>query len=193
MYRLNILLRDHAISLEKIKFYLIIILGEGGMEIQDSEEVYLRDDSVKPKCSIDFTDDVVIIDDDQDDRARVSELILAMNAEQNIRFFKNGEEFSNCIEGQSVFWNGDLRLGLPKVIFIDMHMPIQDGVKTLSIIRSNANWCDVPVILITGTNDDHKIQQAYELGANAFLSKPFRKIDLIQALYRGLNYTSVSI
>jgi len=163
------------------------------MQTQDLTESNFQKTETKPKSAIDFTDDVVIIDDDQDDRTRVSELMLAINAEQNIRFFKNGEEFSNCLEGQNLFWGNDVQLGLPKVIFIDMYMPVQDGVQTLSAIRSNPNWSDVPVILITGTDNDEKIQAAYELGANAFLSKPFRKIDLIQALFRGLNYTSASI
>jgi len=163
------------------------------MQTENLSDSSLENRQIKPKSAIDFTDDVVIIDDDQDDRDRVSDLMLAIDSEQNIRFFRNGEEFSNCIEGQNLFWDGDVRLGLPKVIFIDMHMPIQDGVQTLSKIRSNPNWSDVPVILITGTDNDQKIQQAYELGANAFLSKPFRKIDLIQALFRGLNYTSASI
>lgn len=139
---------------------------------------------------VDFTDDVIVIDDDQDDRETVSWFFGKVDPSQNIRTFKNGEEFINMIQCQDVFWHQEQQLGLPKLILIDMHMPVMDGAETIKHIRAQSLWKDVPIILLTGTDDDIKIMEAYDVGANAFLSKPFNHIELLQAMHHGFNYGS---
>ena len=137
---------------------------------------------------IDFTDEIIVIDDDRDDREALGFFFKRVQPDQNVHFFKNGDEFVSHVECQDVFWHDNVQIGLPRMILVDMHMPLKDGVETIKDIRSRALWHDVPIILITGTDDDEKINLAREFGANAFLPKPFDRVDLLQAIYRGFNY-----
>jgi CheY-like chemotaxis protein len=147
----------------------------------------------RQKSKLDFTNDVIVIDDDQDDRQLIGHMFHKIDKQQSLRYFKNGEEFLNHLQYQDYFWNDSKALGLPKLVFVDMQMPITGGIETIKAIRGSAHWRDVPVILTTGSRDDVKIEQAYELGANAFLSKPFSQIDLMQAMSHGFNYASTLI
>ncbi len=147
----------------------------------------------RQKSSLDFTNDIIIIDDDRDDRRMIGNMFYKIDARQELRYFKNGEEFLNHLQYQNHFWNDSKALGLPKLVFVDMQMPVTGGIETIKAIRGSAHWRDVPVVLTTGSRDDVKIEQAYALGANAFLSKPFSQIDLMQAMSHGFNYASTLI
>ena len=145
------------------------------------------------KKRLDFTGDIIVIDDDDDDKARIKSIFQNIDPKQNVRLFSNGDEFINSVHGQDCFWFEDSDLGLPRLILVDVHMPIKNGIQTIAIIRSKPLWSSVPIILLTGTDDDCKINQAYDLGTNAFLPKPFKRSELIQAMYKGFNFASTSI
>ena len=55
---------------------------------------------------------------------------------------------------------------------IDINMPVMDGLKLISLIRSDSNITDLPICVITteGANEDR--ERALSLGANEYLTKP---------------------
>jgi len=55
------------------------------------------------------------------------------------------------------------------IIFLDMHMPVMDGVETLKNIRQLNK--DIPVIVITAYTVDEKIKEAEKYGISGFFSK----------------------
>ena len=67
----------------------------------------------------------------------------------------------------------------PKVLFMDVHLGGQSGVKILEMIRKNQDLNDVKVIMTSGLNVK---DECLSLGANAFLMKPFMPDDLLSLL-----------
>jgi len=70
---------------------------------------------------------------------------------------------------------------------MDINMPGLDGLSTLKKLREKY---DIPVIIITGRRDTDAMQEAFELGADDFVRKPFRPTELlarIRAKLRRLN------
>jgi two-component system cell cycle response regulator len=68
------------------------------------------------------------------------------------------------------------------VVFTDLNMPYLDGYGLLDRMRQSedARFQDMPVIIITGKEDDDQAkQQALDRGADDFISKPFESIQLI--------------
>lgn len=58
---------------------------------------------------------------------------------------------------------------LPDLILMDIEMPVMDGFKTASILKSR--WPDVKIIALSDKNDPLAISQILEAGADRFLSK----------------------
>jgi two-component system chemotaxis response regulator CheY len=58
--------------------------------------------------------------------------------------------------------------------FVDINMPIMDGLKLISLIRSDASLASMPICVITteGAKDDR--ERAVALGANEYLTKPIQ-------------------
>ncbi len=57
---------------------------------------------------------------------------------------------------------------------IDINMPVMDGLKLISLIRSEESLREIPIVVITteGANEDR--ERALSLGANEYLTKPIK-------------------
>lgn len=67
----------------------------------------------------------------------------------------------------------------PDVIFMDVHLGEQSGMLVLQSIRKNRDLAHVRVVMTSGLN---MREECMNLGANAFLQKPFMPDDLIHVL-----------
>ncbi|MBF0181057.1 MAG: EAL domain-containing protein [Magnetococcales bacterium] len=65
-----------------------------------------------------------------------------------------------------------LDLGLPDVVLMDAKMPVMDGFEACRRLKSRADARHIPVLMITGLNDDESVDLAYEIGAADFITKP---------------------
>jgi DNA-binding response OmpR family regulator len=62
----------------------------------------------------------------------------------------------------------------PDVVVLDLNLPGMDGYSVLSELRSRPATQHIPVIVLTAKGDEDNEVRVFELGADDFLSKPFR-------------------
>ena len=67
----------------------------------------------------------------------------------------------------------------PDAIFMDVHLGDKSGMQVLQAIRNNPGTANVRVVMTSGLNVE---QECLNLGANAFLQKPFMPDELISVL-----------
>lgn len=70
----------------------------------------------------------------------------------------------------------------PDLIVTDIIMPSVTGLELLEQLRGSGLFKSIPVIVLSGLHDPEKKRQSLELGADAFLSKPFTPEKLIEAI-----------
>ena len=61
----------------------------------------------------------------------------------------------------------------PDAIVLDLMMPVMDGFAVLEALRNDERTDSVPVLVLAAIATDHTAQQCYNLGARAFMRKPF--------------------
>lgn len=66
-----------------------------------------------------------------------------------------------------------LKTNFPDVIILDVMMPMVDGYATLEQIRKDKNLEHTKVIFLSAKNKASDIEKGMELGADAYLTKPF--------------------
>lgn len=62
----------------------------------------------------------------------------------------------------------------PAVILLNDHLPELDGLKVLEAIRQNNHTAYIPVIMFSASESDRKKARRYDVGANAYLTKPLK-------------------
>ncbi len=67
----------------------------------------------------------------------------------------------------------------PDTVLLDIMMPEMDGYETLSILRSQEMYEDLPVIFLTAKTESSEIVKGFKLGANDYITKPFNYSEVI--------------
>jgi two-component system phosphate regulon response regulator PhoB len=73
----------------------------------------------------------------------------------------------------------------PSIILLDLMLPDGNGLDLLRWLRDDLHR-SVPVVVLTAFRQEDKALRAFELGANDFISKPFRPRELVARVQRVL-------
>lgn len=73
------------------------------------------------------------------------------------------------------------------LLLVDINMPLMDGLKLISLIRSNNKYKDVPIVVITTEGGEEDKERALSLGANFYITKPIQAATLQEVVKRYLN------
>ena len=77
---------------------------------------------------------------------------------------------------------------LPSMLLVDVEMPGMDGMELLRRVRAEARWQHLPVVMLTAHTAGPVSQKAIDMGAQAFLTKPYSPNELLAQVRR---YTAV--
>jgi len=95
---------------------------------------------------------------------------------------KEGYQVISAFDGKEAL-NAALNENISAVI-LDIMMPFLDGIQVLKRIRPVKP--DLPVIILSVKSRENDLHQALELGANAYMTKPFQPEQLIEKLKQVL-------
>jgi len=104
----------------------------------------------------------VLLVDDEDSLRKVMRDLLE----------RDGYDVTEARDGVQALDQVD-RVG-PDIIVLDLNLPGLDGYGVLSHLRSRPATANIPVIVLTAKGDEDNEVRVFELGADDFLTKPFR-------------------
>jgi two-component system cell cycle response regulator DivK len=70
----------------------------------------------------------------------------------------------------------------PDIIFMDIQMPVMDGMEATRQIKANPATRHIPIVAMTGHAMAGDKKRMLEAGCDAYLSKPFKIKELFQAI-----------
>jgi CheY-like chemotaxis protein len=106
---------------------------------------------------------IMLVDDDADDRDLFAEAIAFVNPTLEIVMKRNGEEMIQHLQVAD---------RLPDLIFLDLNMPRLNGKEALHAIQKDQRWKNIPVIIYTTSLNPLDIDETYNAGARHFMRKP---------------------
>jgi two-component system phosphate regulon response regulator PhoB len=78
----------------------------------------------------------------------------------------------------------------PDLIFLDVNMPVMDGVTVCETLKSDPTTQDISVIMLTALGQDVDKERARRAGANGYFTKPFSPLSLLRKVDEVLGETS---
>jgi diguanylate cyclase (GGDEF)-like protein len=70
----------------------------------------------------------------------------------------------------------------PDLLLMDVALPVMDGLQVLRILKADQDLAQVPVVLVTGSGDDEGRRRGVEMGAEDYVTKPYRSFEIQQRL-----------
>ena len=113
----------------------------------------------------------VMVVDDEKDLAGLIERDLRAAGYRTV-YCANGVEALSCLE----------RPGAPDLAVLDVNMPGMDGLELCQRIRANPRLSALPILMLTALTESAIQEDAYQTGADDYLSKPFFKEMLVARL-----------
>lgn len=107
---------------------------------------------------------IALADDDEDDRLLFKEAIDEIRLETRISLFNHGQELMDHLNLPNIV--------LPHLVFLDLNMPIKDGMQCLREIRNNPNLDQVAIAIYSTSSSEKDIENTFILGANVYINKP---------------------
>lgn len=102
----------------------------------------------------------------------------------NFRLKKGGYEVIHSSNGKQV--KEFLGKTMPDIIVSDIMMPYFSGMELIGYVRNELR-STVPIIIISSAGNEENVLNAFELGANDFISKPVSPSELLVRVARELN------
>ena len=128
---------------------------------------------------------ILIVEDNDDHANLMIQIIGDKSSEHAIKRVSNGEEaltYLESVSGTKSHW--------PDVVMLDMKMPFLNGIETLTEIRRRDRLNDLPVVIVSTSSSRKEIQDAFECGANSYMVKPLRFVDLQEKIQDFIHYWS---
>jgi CheY-like chemotaxis protein len=123
---------------------------------------------------------IIVADDDTDDQFMLKEAFSSLNFDKEISTVENGEELLDYLHKRGKYSNASLPV--PKLILLDLNMPKIDGRQCLKLIKEHTQFCKIPIIIFSTSNNPEDIAQCYELGANSYIIKPYSYNELVEII-----------
>lgn len=114
---------------------------------------------------------ILLAEDDPDDRLLTRRAVVESRMPTSFVAVTNGEELMQYLHRQEPYSDSE-SAPRPDLILLDLNMPRMDGRRALREIKSDADLRRIPVVVLTASEAEQDIIQSYDLGVNAFMTKP---------------------
>ncbi len=136
------------------------------------------------------TKKILLAEDNSAHAALIRRAILRTEPSCHLDVVSNGVEVIDYLFGNGEQDSGN-SAGLPDLILLDLRMPEMDGLQVLQVLRrvrfGNQSRTP-PVVVLTSSDEDIHIVEAYRLGAHSFVKKPVTFEELAAAIRQILAY-----
>jgi len=114
---------------------------------------------------------VLLVEDNPDDEILTLRALKKHNLANDIVVVRDGQEALDYLFAQGEFSERDINQ-LPQLILLDLKLPKIDGLEVLEQLRTNPVTKNVPVVVLTSSNEGQDILKSYNLGVNSYVRKP---------------------
>ena len=92
----------------------------------------------------------------------------------------NGYEVITADDGQEALEKA--KTEKPDLILLDLMLPIMDGYKVCGLLKNDTRYAKIPIILFTAKAQEKDIKLGEEVGADAYITKPFESEILLSKI-----------
>ena len=114
--------------------------------------------------------EILLIEDNPNDEMLALHAFRKQKIANHVHVVRDGAEALEYIFCTGAYANRSIEN--PKVILLDLKLPLVDGIQVLRAIRSDPRTRTIPVVMLTASNEERDVVETYALGVNSYIVKP---------------------
>ena len=114
--------------------------------------------------------EILLVEDNANDELLALHAFKRQHIVNNVHVVRDGAEALEFIFCTGSY--ADRMIENPKMILLDLKLPLVDGIEVLRQIRSDPRTHLVPVVVLTSSNEERDVLETYRLGVNSYIVKP---------------------
>jgi CheY-like chemotaxis protein len=122
---------------------------------------------------------ILLAEDDEDYVFVIKEAFSKADIRNPLFVVSDGKEAMLYFQGEGKFANRE-EYPLPDLLLLDLKLPKFSGFEVLAWVRSQPGLAGLRILVLTSSERMKDVNDAYRLGANSFLMKPYDFSDLVQ-------------
>lgn len=123
---------------------------------------------------------IIIVDDDEGTRKLIVKNLRRSGLSNAIKEFNDGQEALDFLFDNR--GNPHISANIRYLLLLDIRMPRVNGVEVLDRIKREPRFANMPVIMLTTTDNPQEVSRCYELGCNCYISKPVVYEEFVQCI-----------
>jgi len=114
---------------------------------------------------------ILLAKDNEDYALLFRRALQAAQINASLDVVRDGQEAVDYLAGVGPYTDR-IQHPFPKLLLLDLKMPRMDGFEVLSAIRQRMGLTQLPVVVLTHSDNPADVKRAYELGATSYFRKP---------------------
>ena len=106
--------------------------------------------------------EILLVEDSAEDAEMTLRALRKNNLANLVHWVKDGAEALEFVFSSQA----------PKLVMLDLKMPKVDGIEVLRALKARAETRTIPVVVMTSSNEERDVAEAYRLGVNSYIVKP---------------------
>lgn len=106
---------------------------------------------------------ILLIDDDELERMKFKKVCKDISFPCSIVEAVNGKQALEFLKEEKSLFN---------IIILDLHMPKMNGLELLENLKSNMEFKNIPIIIMSNSEDDSELKKCYDFGISGYFTKP---------------------
>ncbi len=106
---------------------------------------------------------ILLVDDDEIERIKFKKVCKNSGFPYAVAEAVNGKQAFDYLKNQKNFFN---------IIILDLHMPKMNGLEFLRKLKNTIEFKNIPVIIMSNSEDSDELKKCYDFGISGYLTKP---------------------
>lgn len=125
---------------------------------------------------------LLLADDDPDDCLIFKEALDELDILVTLQTVNDGQQLMKFLKQEVKF--------LPKLLFLDINMPLKNGIECLTEIKNDQNLKKIPVVMYSTSSDEALINSIYQNGALRYIIKPSSFLKIKEVIQQAISLVS---
>jgi CheY-like chemotaxis protein len=113
---------------------------------------------------------ILLVEDDAGHALLIEKNLRRAGIANNIITLDDGQKAVDFLLKQGDYSGDDHPA--PLLILLDLNLPVLNGYQVIEIIKHDDRTKQIPIVVLTTTDNPHEVSRCYELGCNVYVTKP---------------------